>query len=125
MPAGTVARFGDWSEPGQAGLIARLNGAADELHVTASALKWRLVALGALPSATASAVPDAALRHNGREDVEDVSPVLFSRPFLEIIGLAVGDGLVSVRRAAALLDLSVDDLSDLFAVHGVAQPAEI
>ena len=125
MPADTVARFGDWSEPGQAGLIARLNAAADALHVTASALKWRLVALGALTSATAHAIPDGALRHNGREDVENAVPALFSRTFMETIGLAVGDGLLSVRRAAALLDLSVDDLSDLFEVHGVAQPGQL
>ncbi len=71
------------------------------------------------------AVPDDALRHNGRDDVENVPPALFSRTFMEIVGLAVGDGLVSVRRAAALLDLSVDDLSDLFAFHGVARPADL
>ena len=43
---------------------------------------------------------------------------------MEDLGLAVGEGLVSMRRAATLLESSVDDLSDLFAVHGVAQPAE-
>ena len=43
---------------------------------------------------------------------------------MEVLGLAVGEGLVSMRRAAALLESSVDHLSDLFAVHGVAQPAE-
>ena len=125
MPAGTLARFDGWSELGQAALIARLNGVADELRVTASALKWRLVALGGLTSATARAVPDAALRHNGRDELEIMPPALFSRPLLEVVGLAVGSGLVSARRAAALLDLTVDDLWDLFAEHGVAQPAEL
>ena len=124
MPADTLARFGVWSELGQAALIARLNAAANELHVTASALKWRLVALGALTPTTARAVPDAALRHNGRGEAANLPPALFSGPFMEVLGLAVGDGLVSMRRAATLLELSVDDLSDLFAVHGVAQPAE-
>ena len=98
---------------------------ANELHVTASVLKWRLVALGALTSTTARAVPDAALRRNGRGEAEDVPPALFSRPFMEVLGLAIGQGVVSMRRAATLLDLSVDELSDLFAVHGVAQPAEL
>ena len=125
MPAATLARFGGWSELGQAALVARLNAAANELHVTASALRWRLVALGALTPAIARAVPDAALRHNGRDEAEHVPPALFSRPFVEVLGLAIGDGLVSMRRAATLLELSVDDLSDLFAVHGVAQPAEL
>ena len=54
----------------------------------------------------------------------NVPPALFSRPYMEDLGLAVGEGLVSMRRAATLLESSVDDLSDLFAVHGVAQPAE-
>ena len=43
---------------------------------------------------------------------------------MEVLGLVVGEGLVSLRRAATLLESSVDDLSDLFAVHGVAQPAK-
>ena len=125
MPADTLARFGRWSGLGQAALIARLNVAANELHVTASALKWRLAALGALTAATARAVPDAALRHNGRDEAENVPPARFSRPFMEVLGLAVGEGHVSVRRAATLLELSVDDLSDLFAVHGIAKPADL
>ena len=100
MPADTLAGFGNWSELGQAALVARLTAVASELRVTAPALKWRLVALGAL------------------------TPALFTRPFMEVLGLAVGEGLVSMRRAATLLELSVDELSDLFAVHGVAQPAE-
>ena len=125
MPADTLARFGDWSGYEQEALIVRLNAAADELHVTASALKWRLVALGALTSATARAVPDAVLRHNGRDEAENVPPALFSRPFVEIVGLAIGDGFVSVRRAAALLELGVEDLVDAFAAHGVAPPAEL
>ena len=125
MPADTLARYGNWSELGHAALVARLNAVANELHVTASALKWRLVALGALTSTIARAVPDAALRHNGRNEAENLPPALFSRPFMEVLGLAVGEGLVSMRRAATLLDLSVDELSDLFAVHGVAQPAEL
>ena len=125
MPASAVARFGDWSAHGQDTLIARLNAAADELHVTASALKWRLVALGVLASATARAVPDAALRHNGSVDAEDVPPPPFSGPFMDVFGLAIGDGLVSVRRIAALLDLTVEDLTDLFATHGVECPVEL
>ena len=79
---------------------------------TAPALKWRLVVLGALTATTARAVPDAALRHNGRDVTGDVQPPLFSRPFTQILGLAVEGSLVSARRAAELLDLSVDDLRD-------------
>ena len=125
MPAGSLERFGDWSGHGDDALIARLNAAADELHVTSSALRWRLVALGALSLAKARSLPDAALRHNGRKDVENVQPALFSQPFMEVIGLAIERGLVSVRRAARLLDLTVEGLADVFAAHGVADPIEL
>ncbi len=65
------------------------------------------------------------MRYNGRDEAQNVPPALFSRPFVEVLGLAVGEGLVSMRRAATLLELSIDELSDLFAVHGVAQPSEL
>ena len=41
MPAGELKRFGAWSNLSEEELIARLNAAADELHVTSSALRWR------------------------------------------------------------------------------------
>ena len=61
---------------------------------------------------------------NGRGEAENLPPALFSRPYMEVLGLAVGEGLVSMRRAATLLESSVDDLSDLFAVQRVAKPAK-
>src|ERR1700730_14115188 len=48
MPVAVLDRFGDWSGVGDARLATRLNAVADELQVTASALKWRLVALDRL-----------------------------------------------------------------------------
>ena len=82
MPAEILARFGDWSRSGEEALIAPLNTAAEALHVAASALRWRLVALDALSPAQARAVPEAALRNNGREHADDVPPALFSTPFM-------------------------------------------
>lgn len=125
MPTPVLDRFGDWSEIAADGLADRLNAVADELQVTASALKWRLVALGRLKPAAARAIPDAILRNNGREAVQSVLPPPFSKPFMEVIALAVDEGRVSARRAGALLDLTVDDLADLFATHGVQSPVEL
>jgi Zn-dependent peptidase ImmA (M78 family)/DNA-binding XRE family transcriptional regulator len=125
MPKRVLERFGDWSTLAQADLPAKLNAAAEELQVTASALKWRLVALDRLKPAVARAVPDAALRNNGRGAVSTVPPPLFSKPFMEVIALAVEEGRVSARRAAALLDLTIDDLADLFQAHGVQSPVEL
>ena len=125
MPAERVVQFGDWSRGGDDALIARLNAAADELLVTSSALRWRLVALGILSLARARDLPEAALRHNGRENTRNVRPAPFSRSFMEVIGLAIERGLISVRRAAELLDVTIEGLADLFAAHGVAHPIEL
>ena len=72
MPSASLRRFGGWADLAAEELIRRLNAAADELHVTSSALRWRLVALGALKPAAARALPEAALRNNGRAEADDV-----------------------------------------------------
>ncbi len=125
MPAPVLDRFGDWSGIDAGELAGRLNAVADELQVTASALKWRLIALDRLKPAVARAVSDAALRNNGRDAGAAVVPPPFSKPFMEVIGLAVDEGHVSARRAGALLDLTIDDLVGLFATHGVQSPVEL
>ena len=125
MPARALMRFGSWSHRAGPELIEKLNTVADELHVTASALKWRLVAFGDLTQATARSVPDAALRNNGRAVAENAPPPPFSKPFMEVMRLALAGGHVSVRRMADLLDVTVDDLPGLFRAHGIEQPVEL
>jgi Zn-dependent peptidase ImmA (M78 family)/DNA-binding XRE family transcriptional regulator len=114
MPTSVLDRFGDWSALEVGDLVARLNATADALQVTASALKWRLVSLDRLSSTTARSIPDASLRNNGRNVGESIPPPRFSKPFLEVIARGIDEGRVSARRAADLLDLSLDDLEELF-----------
>jgi Zn-dependent peptidase ImmA (M78 family)/DNA-binding XRE family transcriptional regulator len=125
MPLPALNRFGDWSGVPEAKLARKLNLVADELQVTASALKWRLVALGKLKPAVARTIADSALRNNGRDEISTAPPPLFSKPFMEVIGLAIDQGQVSARRAGALLDLTIDDLADLFTTHGVQPPLDL
>jgi Zn-dependent peptidase ImmA (M78 family)/transcriptional regulator with XRE-family HTH domain len=122
MPVAVLDRFGDWSTAPAAKLVGRLNAVATKLQVTSSALKWRLVALELLKQAAAKAIPDAALRNTGREQIVEQPLPLFSRPFMEVLALAIDDGRVSARRAAGLLDITIEDLTELFAVHGVTSP---
>ena len=119
MPRATVDAFGDWERLDEATLIERLNTAADELRVTSSALRWRLVALRHLPAAKARTLPEAALRNNGRERAEGSRPPLFSRPFVDVVVAAIDQGHVSVRRVAELLGLTIEDLEELFSAHGL------
>ena len=125
MPKNTLGSSGDWDALAEDELITKLNSTAIDLQVTSTALGWRLVALKWLKAAQVRAIPGAALRNNGRDIVEDEVPLLFSKPFVEVIGLAVADGRVSARRAASLLDLTVEGLVDLFAGHGVDSPVEL
>src|SRR5262249_15462124 len=122
MPAAALRRFGDWSDLAGDKLLRRLTSAADELGVTASALRWRLVALDRLDKV----IPQAQLRHNGGAKMaKEAPPALFSKAFVEVIASAVDEGRVAVRRVSHLLGLSMDDLAELFKTHGVAPPYEL
>lgn len=125
MPTTALERFGDWADLSVSELVAKLNATADELRVTASALKWRLVHLGQIPNAAAREIRDSALRNNGHDTGEADAPPLFSKPFVEVISRGVRQGQLSTRRSAALLDVPVDELSDLFRIHGVEAPDEL
>ena len=122
MPVAALERFGGWSDLSDEPLIARLNFVAQEMQVSSSALRWRLVELGEISLATARQLPEAALHNNGLETREDRAPARFSRPFVEVIGLALGQGCLSVNRALALLGLALEELAGLFEAHGVAHP---
>jgi Zn-dependent peptidase ImmA (M78 family)/DNA-binding XRE family transcriptional regulator len=125
MPTTALERFGDWAGLTRNDLITKLNATADQLRVTASALKWRLVHVGHLSIAAAREIRDAALRNNGHEGGEANPPPLFSKPFVDVISLGLKQGLLSARRSAALLDVPMDELSDLFRSHGVEAPDEL
>ena len=126
MPLSVVEAAADWRSLRGKSLIGGLNATADRLGVTAMALLWRLVSLGLLDRAEARGVPADALRFNGRKKkaAGEAQP-LYSKRFVEIVARAVDEGRVSTRKIASLLGLSVDDLGDLFAAHGVPAPYEL
>ena len=120
MPKTTVESYGDWNRLDGSSLIARLNTAADELSVTSSALRWRLVALRELTRAKARAIPEGALRNNGKgNDEAERPPPLFSKGFAEVLATAIDRGHLSVRRGAKLVGLPIEGLEELFAAHGL------
>lgn len=122
MPSKVLARFGDWAKLGRAELAARLNEVADSLLVTAQALKWRLIALGKLTKALIDGISERALRNNGRSHNDAAPPPLFSRTFMEVMGKAVEEGLLSKRRLARQLEIDVYDLRALFVAHNLEAP---
>ncbi len=118
MPRTVLKAFDDCDQLTKNDLIARLNATAKDLNVSSSALRWRLVALRKMKKATAHTIPDAALRNNGGENTSRPPP-LFSRPFAEVMAIAIDKGHLSVRRAAQLIGVPIEELEELFADHGV------
>ena len=125
MPSKMLERDWNWGSLGEEELIDRLNIVADELHVTSSALRWRLVALGQLRKSVAQSLPGTALRNNDRDVARGEEPAMFSKPFVEVLGRANERGLVSMRRVAKLLNLVIEDVEELYAVHGLKCPIEL
>jgi len=124
MPNRLLDRYGDWSSISDVTLPARLNAVAQDLQVTASALKWRLAATDRLKRAQVLAISDSALRNNRREN-KSPPPPLFSMAFMSVIGRALAVGELSARRASGLLDLTLDDLSDLLQTYGLESPVDL
>jgi Zn-dependent peptidase ImmA (M78 family) len=123
MPAPVLDRFGEWAALENDDLIARLNATADELAVTASALRRRLMSLGRLHKSVGNRIPEDEFRHGSRtKPAEDVLPPLFSQAFIEVVARAIDQGQVTVRRISHLLGLSADDLADLFKTYGIEAP---
>ncbi|MDE0096554.1 MAG: XRE family transcriptional regulator [Gammaproteobacteria bacterium] len=120
MPEAALRPYDGWEKLDMDELIARLNAVADELEVTSSALRWRLVALRELSGRKARAIPETALRYNGRESRAE-APLLFSASFLEVISQAIERGFLSVRRAASLTGLMIEDLEELISAHDICQ----
>jgi hypothetical protein len=78
------------------------------------ALHWRLRQLGWLTAAASLEVDQQRLTWNGLSPSAQTLPKLFSRRFVERLRRALEHGDLSVRRAAGLLDCTIEDLEDLF-----------
>ena len=125
MPTSIVQQADEWRLLRDAELVSRLNTVADDLSVTSSALRWRLVALGELKLAQAKAIPDCALWNNGHDTPQGETPALFSKEFMDVMGRALHEGRVSVRRLSNLLDLTFEDLGELLQNYGLDYSVDI
>jgi len=97
-----------------------LDAAADRLGVTSLNLKWRLVNCGRSPSMTQ--VDKSELINLARLKTESSKPPLYSKRFMQVIGMAIEAGELSARRAAKLLSPSMECLGELFDSHNLPRP---
>ena len=103
-----------------------LNSIANDLYVTAQALKFRLRNMSAITKAEFDSISDDRLKFNGAA----VSPTgnlppLFSRQFMMLLGWGIEDGRVSVRRVSSMLAMTIDQLAQVFVDHSLDPPFEI
>ncbi|WP_020182900.1 ImmA/IrrE family metallo-endopeptidase [Methylotenera sp. 1P/1] len=95
--------------------------AAAYFKVSGSAMKWRLTSLGYFTPAIARKIDDTLLRF----EIEEEHPKLFSYSFTQRIGWAIDHGVMSVRKVADALRMTIDDLKDLFTSHGLIAPFDL
>ena len=97
--------------------------AASHFHVSGQALKWRLVTLNMISRAACSRIDDAALQVDPQDGM--MLPARFSNRFVSILGWGIEEGHLSVRKAADVAGVTVDDLADLFSEHGLKTPFDL
>jgi Zn-dependent peptidase ImmA (M78 family) len=102
-----------------------LNATASSLSVTAKALKTRLDQAELLGADDLLRIDPARLTYNGRTPSEQTTPKLYSQRFVEMLHWALDEGQLSVRRAAGLLDCTIEDLADLFRDYGMECPFDL
>jgi XRE family transcriptional regulator, fatty acid utilization regulator len=103
---------------------AWLRAAAVRFGVSGAAVKWRLVNAGMLKRTVAEGLADELVRV-GTDTSPTQLPKRYSRSFVEVIGWGIDEGHLSARRAATLLETSLDDLRSLFAEHALPAPFDL
>nr|WP_281720300.1 XRE family transcriptional regulator [Nitrosomonas nitrosa] len=114
-----------WERRGDQDLHDWLNAAASEFQVTSDALYWRLRQLSWLTPAASLDINKDRLTWNGRSPSDQSKPKLFSRRFVERLHWALDRGEISVRRAAELLDCTVEELEELFKSYEMPVPFDL
>ncbi len=114
-----------WQARGKRDIHTWLNTTASELLVTAAALKWRLVQLGWLNKTDLAEIKDTKLTANGRPKKDQPVPQPFGSEFVQRLHTGLSEGDLSVRRAASLLEMTIEDLADLFKAYGLPVPFDL
>lgn len=97
---------GRWQRRGEVNIVDWVVATALEMKVSASALQWRLVNLRMIARSAMKVIAE-------KLEGSSAAPLLFSRALIERVHHAVEDGRLSLRRAAVLLDLSLDAFAEL------------
>ncbi len=97
---------------------------ANEIGVSGIAMKWRLVNLGLLARAQATRINDEHLRLD-HDRIAEAQPLPFSQRFVARLHWGLENGHLTVRKAAQVMDMTIDDLQSLFEIHGMPVPFDL
>lgn len=101
-----------------------INHLANTFEVSSIAMKFRLYGLKQLSRSQMEAIDDEALRFNG-DKVAFVTPRLFSESFVKALHLALHQGSISARKASENLDLSFNELNEVFTSYHLTPAFEL
>ncbi len=117
MPEASLASR--WHTRGSTEIHRWLNAAASEFLVSALALKWRLHGLGWISRADLLDIVDHRLVANGRPARSQPVPRPFGPEFVARLAEGIDRGHLSLRRAAGLLGLTLEQMDELFGEYEI------
>lgn len=107
----------------EAELAGWIRDAAIHYRMSGEAMMWRLKCLTYIKGTTAKRLTAAEVRVELPSNGDRIPR--FSRRFVETVGWGIEAGHLSVRRAAQVIGVTVDDLADLFTEHGQKTPFDL
>jgi Zn-dependent peptidase ImmA (M78 family)/transcriptional regulator with XRE-family HTH domain len=119
MPSEVVKKH--WSARGNEPLKSWVQRLAGELLVSVEALYWRLVNLWLVAK---GALDPKSLGGNGQSQPEK-RPDLYSKGFVGRLHKVLAQGRLSVRKAAGLLECTIEELGGLFTTYALPMPFEL
>jgi Zn-dependent peptidase ImmA (M78 family)/DNA-binding XRE family transcriptional regulator len=112
-----------WKAHGDLEINDRLMAVADDMGVKAQAVRYRVTNLGWLSTQEREAISEDRLAGTGKK--EGAPPPPFSKTFVERMHWGIDTGRLSARKAAQLLDTTLNGLQALFCAYGLEAPFEL
>lgn len=119
MPSGSLEKH--WKAAREEDVTDRINSTAKKMEVSSTAMYWRLKNLGWFSNEEESLIDQGQLKWSDSKQARN----LYSKLFMDKLYSVLDRGLLSVRKAASLLDCSVYELADLFNNYDMEPPFEL
>lgn len=123
VPSKTIEMYAEYIDFGKQGFVDRLNSLATEMRVSSIMLGYRLISTGHASRDLFEEYREAKFfSYNGdMVDRNDIPP-LYSKKFLSVLSRGIHKGLISQLRVVKLLDMSLEDVKELYGKHKLESP---